>query len=160
MKLIESNANHCVPASFAMVLGVSMEDLFKALGHDGLDVILKDEEEPYCFRSFHPQEFVDYCLNLHYSMTMIELHPKMIHGKHVVDHSEFLGEDRFFRHMLIGNGVIFGAVPKGDDVVGHAVAWNRREKLIYDPRGRKYGWEEGMDFHPRQFFLIEEVGQP
>lgn len=160
MKLITTHTQQCVLASFAMALDTTMEDLEKQVGHNGLEVILTDLKRPYCYRSFHPQEFVDICLHTGYALTMIELHPAMRHGDSVVDHSDYIGKDRFFKALLLGDGVIFGHVEKYGDVIGHAVAWNASEKRIYDPRGYMYEWTEGQDFYPRQFFLLQKVEEP
>ncbi len=150
MNLLTVNTQQCVPAAFAMVMDWTLEETLGYLGHDGLQVILENEPEPTCFRSFHPQEFVDLLLEDGYNVTMVELHPHLKHGTKLVNHASFLGEDRFFKTLLYGNGVIFGAV----NGIGHAVAWDSKTHKIYDPRGHIYGWENCRDFKPRQFFLI------
>lgn len=154
MKLIKNVDYQCVAASFAMVMDITIEEVFELLGHNGLDTIVNDIPEPACYRGFHPQEFVDLMLGEGYAMTMIELDPCLKHGPHVVSHGALLGTDRFYESLAFGDGVIFGTVGEGK---GHAVAWNSKELKIYDPRGYTFPWNKDQDFHPRQFFLIQKV---
>lgn len=157
MELIKSEQHQCVVAAFAMVMGMTMDSLIERLGHDGLERVLKDAPEPFCFRSFHPQEFVDVLLKTGFATTMIELHPLLKHGDVAVNHAAMLGEDRFFEALLYGDGVIFGTTNNG---IGHAVAWDGFERKIYDSRGYSYEWNSEQDFYPRQFFLIQKVEYP
>jgi len=155
MKLITRNDLQCVRASFEMVMGVEAGEFGERLGHDGMQVIAEDQGVPAKYRSYHPQEFIDVLLDWGYSCTMIELDPCMKHGNLLINHAAFLGQDRFFRSLLKGDGVIFGRI-KGSKT-GHAVAWNSSESKIYDPRGYTYQWNGDQDFEPRQFFLIQKV---
>lgn len=154
MKLIKTDQYQCVAAAFAMAMGTTMEDIFEKLGHNGKEQILDDIPTPACYRSFHPQEFVDLLLLDGYSLTMIELDPCLKHGDSIVSHGALLGEDRFFLSLAYGDGVIFGTVGAGK---GHAVTWNSQEQKIYDPRGYTLRWNKDQDFQPRQFFLIQKV---
>lgn len=161
MRLIPCTTNQCVAASFAMVMDTDLETICKRLGHKGLEKVVDDVPPPACYRSFHPQEFVDLLLEDGYAATMIELDPQLRHGHQTVNHSYFLGHDRFFQSFLRGDGVIFGALESEDGQPrGHAVAWNSERNLIFDPRGYTYPWTEGQDFVPRQFFLIQKVEAP
>jgi len=155
MKLIKAESPQCVVASFAMVLNETMESLIEQLGHNGMERILDENAppEPYCFRSFHPQEFVDILLLKGYSMTMVERHPALMHGNMIIDHTPLLGEERFFEAFLFGDGVVFGTTAK----MPHAVAWCKEERQFYDPRGYKWAWNKDQDFNPLQFFLIEDT---
>lgn len=155
MKIIESKTQQCVPAAFAMVMEVPMDELIRRLGHDGRDIILQDQPEPACRRSFHPQEFVDILAQDNFACTMYELNPCLQHGGSVINHAYYIGRDRFFQAMIRGNGVIFGRV--GGSNVGHAVAWDAATETIYDPRGYTYQWTDKPDFKPLQFFLVQKV---
>jgi len=44
------------------------------IGHDGSQIV-NSLPEPLCRRGFHPQEFMDLCLDQHYAVTRIELMP-------------------------------------------------------------------------------------
>jgi len=155
MNLITTNEYQCVLASFAMVMDLEMGDLGERLGHDGKQVVAEEQGVPAKYRSYHPQEIIDVLMEWGYACTMIELDPCMSHGKVLINHAAFLGHDRFFRALLNGDGVIFGQIETSK--TGHAVAWNSSESTIYDPRGYSYQWNEGQDFKPRQFFLIQKV---
>ena len=152
MNLITTNTHQCIPAAFAMVMDWTLEETIGYLGHDGLDKVFENMPEPICFRSFHPQEFVDILLEDGYNATMIELNPHLKYGDKLIDHTDFLGEERFYKSLLYGNGIIFGEV----NGIGHAVAWNSQEHAIYDPRGHVFGLDQfdQYQFKPRQFFLI------
>lgn len=154
-QLIKSDNNQCVLASFAMVMNTTMENLEKRLGHNGLERVLDEAPEPSCFRSFHPQEFIDLLLDDGYAATMIELNPCLQHGSQLVNHAAFIGQDRFFQALLRGDGVIFGRLETSK--TGHAVAWDAATATIHDPRGYSYRWNKDQDFNPRQFFLIQKV---
>lgn len=155
MNLIRSINHQCVLASFAMVMNVSTDNLLQHLGHDGLERVL-DTSPPNCFRSFHPQEFVDILLSQGYACTMVELNPHLKNGTKIVDHSHYLGHNRFYKSLRYGSGVIFGSL----NGIGHAVAWNQPEAKIYDPRGYIYFIHDREDFKPLQFFLIQKVEEP
>lgn len=159
MKLIKSNEFQCVVASFAMAMDTTIEELIKKLGHNGLEMILDEDAPPppACYRSFHPQEFIDVLLEDNYAVTMIELDPCLKHGSILVNHGALLGQDRFFLSLLYGNGVIFGTVGDKTDGKGHAVAWDRKTSELFDPRGYTYKWHKDQDFYPRQFFLIQKI---
>lgn len=156
MNLIHSTSHQCAPAAFAMCLGITLEEMLKLLRHNGLERIC-DAPEPNCFRGFHPQEFVDILLTRGWSLTMIELEPKMIHGEHVIDHGPLiwpLPKQRFFSHMFRHTGVVFGDV----NGIGHAIAWDHEEQTIYDPRGRIYRvYDPFPDFNFRQFFIMQRT---
>lgn len=159
MKMVTSDKYQCVAASFAMVFGIDLPKMLEYLGHDGLGNIATNEPHPNNQRSFHPQEFVDLCLNWDYGMTMIELYPLMKHGSTLINHAEFLGEARFFKSLLHGSGVLFGKTI--DSETGHAVAWDENTYQIYDPRGRIYKMDDALenDFTPLQFFLLTKNNQ-
>ena len=153
MNLIRSDTHQCSAAAFAMVLGIGLEDMCNLLGHNGLQRI-NPLPEPYCFRGFHPAEFIDCLLRKSLSVTMIEVEPKMIHGHLVQDHSEFLGTQRFYNALRYGDGVILGAV----NHTGHAVAWDSKSQKVYDPRGFIYDLESDIwNFKPLQFLLVKEI---
>jgi hypothetical protein len=155
MNLIRTDDYNCVLASFAMAMDVPMDELREQLGHDGKQVVAGCEPVPACYRSYHPQELIDVLMRRGYACTMVELEPLMQHGVCMLNHAAFLGRDRFFQALLNGDGVIFGQIETSR--TGHAVAWNSGESTIYDPRGYTYQWNEGQDFKPRQFFLIQKV---
>lgn len=159
MTLIKCEKPQCVSASFAMVMRISFDEMIERLGHDGMERILDDKAppEPYCFRSHHPQEFIDVLLSEGYSATMIEMNPMLMHADQLVDHTPLLGTDRFYLSLPYGDGVMFGVIKRGGKTSPHAVAWNHAEGKIYDPRGYVWQFNKDQDFHPLQFFLVQKV---
>lgn len=150
MRLYYSPNPQCVLVSFAMALKANPDHLIEKLGRNGLAKI-NDDPEPWCYESFHPQEFVRYLLKEHgVRVVLIEAQPRELrYGEKVrevapCDLREFLA---------YGDGVLFGRTPDG---VGHACAWSERDNKIFDPRGRIYEWEERLDqgFDPDYFFLV------
>lgn len=155
MKFIETDNYGCVVASFAMVMDTTIKRLIERVGHDGKNVVAEGVTPPECWRSWHPEEFIDLLLADGFAMTLITMNPMMIHGPQLINHAKFMGQDRFFSALMYGDGVIFGQA--GVNGRGHAVAWNREELKIYDPRGRIYPWDEANDFKPLQFYLIQRA---
>jgi hypothetical protein len=155
MKLISTNNYECVVASFAMVMDTTIEDLIERVGHNGKGVVAEGVSAPECWRSWHPEEFIDLLLADGFAMTLTTMNPMMIHGPKLINHAAFMGQDRFFSALLYGDGVIFGQA--GANGRGHAVAWNRDELKIYDPRGRTYSWDNVEEFKPLQFYLLQRA---
>lgn len=157
MKLIATETMDCVCASFAMVMGCSVDTLKGRLGHSGKALVTEDVPPPEGWRSYHPEEFVDILLQAGYSATMTSIAPMMIHGPKLINHAAFMGRDRFFNNLLYGDGVVFGQL--GDNGRGHAMAWDREKMKLYDPArgGRIISWEEAGDFKPLQFYLIRRM---
>ena len=65
----------CLPASFAMVLGLPLSVIFDEIGHDGSQIVKPELPEPMCRRGFHPQELIHLCLNHGHAATRVELYP-------------------------------------------------------------------------------------
>ena len=65
----------CLPASFATVLGITLEDLLKRIGHDGSEVIWNYLPDPEKRRGFHPQEMIDVAETMGVAITPIEGRP-------------------------------------------------------------------------------------
>ena len=158
MRLITSHHHQCIAAAFAMVFGYTLDEILKVLGHNGLQRICEDEI-PYCYRGFHPTEFVSHCLTKGLSLTMIEKYPSMMHGDTLVDHTMFLGTNRFYRAFDFASGVVLGSLDSGGKLLGHAVAWDVETRNVFDPRGVIYPLSHlhALGFEPRQFFLIQRV---
>lgn len=157
MKLIATDNMDCVCAAFAMVMNTTVDELKVRLGHDGKALVTEDVPPPEGWRAYHPEEFVDILLEDGFSTTMISIAPMMIHGPKLINHAAFMGQERFFKSLLYGCGVIFGQL--GEDGRGHAMAWDRDTIRLYDPAkgGRIISWEEAGDFKPLQFYLIRRM---
>lgn len=110
-----------------------MKMVLEAVGHDGSDIVWPDLPEPVRRRSFHIEElqYAAYYFGYHLVpfVAAVEHEPVPDSLSHIVD---LRGKFQIALHKY--DGVLLG------NYVGspnrHAVAWNAKEKLIYDPSGR------------------------
>ena len=65
----------CLPASFATLLGLTLDEMLQQIGHDGSEVVFEGLPDPECRRAFHPQEMIDVCESHGYAVTPIEARP-------------------------------------------------------------------------------------
>ena len=59
----QPNMWSCLPTSFANMLGYDPIRFIREIGHDGSEIV-NDKAEPYCRRSFHPEECIRAALRL------------------------------------------------------------------------------------------------
>lgn len=129
MNLIKQpNKWSCLPTSFAMVLDISLEDIYNFLGHDGSEIWFDD---PNPWRSFNIQEMIS--LSEAHGFWVMEIitkpaqqPPNSQEFREVYDLSEANRRINFYINKY--SGVMILRIP-------HAVAWNHEEQRIYDPRG-------------------------
>ena len=157
MKLIKGGNNQCVIASLAMVLDLSFEEAIEELGHDGLQIVADSEPKPNCYRGVNPQELIDVCQRYNKALVMLETKPMMIHGSTVIDHTELIGKGRVQSYLDKFDAVIFGYIGHKSEKRGHCVAWNHKDKMIYDPRGYICLNSEESDFTPIQVFILQRI---
>lgn len=148
MKLITSpNRWSCLPASFAMALGISFSEMIARIGHDGSEIIWPELPEPQRRRTFHIQECLAVCLRLGLGTVEIQMGPCLTPDGKVV--YEVPCPVDFRKLMSISIGVMLG---RGRQM-GHAVAWDG--KSIYDPAGWIYDIDrDSAIFSPSSYFLI------
>ena len=89
MQLIKNTKYQCVVAAVAMVVDIEEETLIEELGHDGVEVIHPRLKSPFCYRSFHPEEFILPLQFWGYSMTMVSVKRVLRHGHKTIDHTQF-----------------------------------------------------------------------
>jgi hypothetical protein len=133
----QPNKWSCLVTSFAMVLDIAVETAMIMIGHNGSEVIFPLEADPKKRRSFHIQEMVDLCYNLGKCVIPIEGLP--VYGIKYEDPRHLLiiekAIDRVDKYLSKEDGVLTGIVIKDDGSKRHAVAWNHKEAMIYDPNG-------------------------
>jgi len=167
--ILHGNPNNwsCLPAAFAMVLGMDPEEFIKQIGHDGSD-------EPYRRESlkagFHEQECIEVLQRWGYACTPIEIMPRISpHSDGWDARSIFFGGggtqdnwDRLLYHLEYYCGVLTGLyTPPARAEVGHAVAWDFDTRMIYDPiaGGLIYSLEDAhkYGFTPGCFWKVQNV---
>lgn len=127
----QPNEWSCLPTSFAIVTGVKVDNIFKWLGHDGSERVFPDRPEPYCRKSFHPQELTDYCY--WHGINIIQIDREVVSTNingdvHIVCNSE----RRLYKYIESHNNFVLTGffLTTGR---WHAVACVN--KTIYDPNG-------------------------
>jgi hypothetical protein len=141
---LQPNRWSCVVTSFAMALGIKVDDLIKSVGHDGSEIVSPDQG-PAGRRGFHVQECIEIAWLMGFAATEIELFPvsQLVNGhtKMILfppDAANLDGNwDRFRSHVLSSRGVILGRGPNH----GHAVAYENG--LVSDPGGTQYHFTQG-----------------
>lgn len=119
-----------------MVMGCSVEKIFKFLGHDGSEIIWPELKEPLSRHSFGFNEMMYFCWHEGWITTIIET---VMYCKPVAEVEPLairLPEEWLTTALTDQNGVLTGLSLNGN---AHAVAWNCDERLCYDPNGTKYG---------------------
>lgn len=120
----------CLPVSFAMALGIAVEDIFKELGHDGSLMWWPDLPEPMCRRGFHIQELIEVALRRGFAVTPFELAPVLAcyEKRHYFDERWTAFADTVNNSVGVLEGV--GATTR------HAVAYEYGQ--IFDPDSGVY----------------------
>lgn len=152
MKLQKSVSDwSCLATSFAMVLDIPVQEVFKAIGHDGSEIIWPMLSDPHCRRSFHIQEMIDLCWEHNKLVVMFEARPcnAPYPGFDPIDvPMKFAPEERF-KKLIQHPGVFTGYVNGG---VGHAVAWDGSQ--IFDPRGKVFSNFTEAKFSIETFWAV------
>jgi hypothetical protein len=148
--ILNPNSWSCLPASFAMALGISLDEVFEEVGR-GDTVIWSDLPPPHCYEGFHPQQFFPLARRLGYAVMAVEPHPSIVNRRGDVQYLSDKAE--WQRAITSGRGVVGGFTP----TCGHAVYLDRG--TIYDPRGRVYTVPDAAEqgFEPEilwEFFPI------
>jgi len=149
----------CMPVAFAMAMGVSVDELLEAVGHDGSKIIFPTLPEPACRQGFHVQEFIVVALQRGLAVTPVELFPVLASSDERQTHTILYPDNnwkRFADTLATSRGVIDGTGFR----FGHMVAYDHGR--IYDPKGSVYGYSrlacEGHGFYTRCAWRIDPIG--
>lgn len=133
MNLIKQTNINCMAASFAMILGISLEQMEKDIGHDGSVMLWPECPEKRV--GHHIQELMDVTIQkYHRPVSIIDALPHI--GRHGINRTIPLFEPdkanaRLMHYLNWYHGVVVGLVGP----LPHAVAWNVNEMRAYDPSG-------------------------
>lgn len=136
-----------------MVLGHSVERIVKLIGHDGSEILWPHLGEPERRTAFHIEEIQYAARSLGFAficyVPAFMYQPIRGNLNSVVDVRKF---DKQFPEVLLSmDGILLGQGKAGTD---HAVAWNHKEGLIYDPNGTIY---DAQGFVPEAFHGITRL---
>ena len=149
LKQKQSNVWTCLPMSFAMVLDVPTQGIFDHCGHDGSEIVFPGYVDPYCRRSFHIQEMIDFCFYKRKYVIQIDDQPVSSNGLGD-QYSVKVADHRMASYLWHGKGVLVGSINNKP----HAVAWDPMSAIVYDPNGTNYSIDK---FNIRSFFLIKSM---
>lgn len=152
------NGWSCLPTSFAIALGVSVEDVLSIIGHDGSEITHPLLKEPQCRRGFHPQEMIKMCLCHGLSVTSVELYPQAASNsgklRGVFNKQFDTGGWTWFKQNLFKSiGVIQCKTMSGS---GHAMAYEGKITYteIHDPASGVFNFYTADDAEKRDRFLV------
>lgn len=125
----------CMATSWAMVLNISVEDIFKEVGHDGSKLIWKElEDDRFNHAGHHIQELIDVALN--HGVLPVSIHANPYHGHFLPGvqaqplWDQEYNDKRISKYLKGNIAVLEGTVGFN---FGHAVAY--ADECIFDPRG-------------------------
>lgn len=143
----------CLATSFAIVLDVDVQDLFREIGHDGSEVMHRALPEPERRRAHHVQELIDCCDRRRLAVTHYEACPVAgtEEGEHIYLPWDTGAARERFKVKITGiPGVFTGLNPFGRP---HAWAWTGVNAI--DPAlGRAV---ETDQYSVRSFYAIRAV---
>jgi len=145
-RILQPNRWTCLPCSFAAVLGLTLEELLRRVGHDGSAIWWPEFPEPWQRRGFHVQEMIDVAYDLGKAVIPIEACPTVCPqpGGPVkpVPMTDVL---RVQRYLAQNVGVLTGQGVTGR----HAVAWDGQQLL--DPCAAL------NQFKPDTFYVVKDL---
>lgn len=127
--ILQPNKWSCLPTAFSYILDVSIEEIFRYLGHDGSEILWPHLPEPFCRRSFHTQEMIYFCNSLGFFVTPFEAAPQSA-PQFDSKPFELNFEEELQKILFYEDGVVTGESRKN---MPHAIAW--KEGRVFDPSG-------------------------
>lgn len=125
----------CLPTALAMVVDYPVVKLvIDYFGHDGSEIVWRDQPEPFNRRGFQPNEMVmvAYCFGVKL-IPIIPTWPAL--SKDGGEPRDIKLDSTWVNKMFsVHDGVLIGSN-------SHAVAWDHQEKIVLDPNGTKYPLE-------------------
>lgn len=155
--LTQPNCWTCCATAYAMLMDLTIEDVFHEAGHDGSEIVFPELPEPACHRGHVPYEFTEQALLFGYALTQFNVNTSAYHALLVLDNisTTYFAKGLAAHHATIetwyrpicseehGLHVLDVMMRKYDLMIlgdngkhCHYVAWDHKESLIYDPAGR------------------------
>lgn len=129
--LLQPNSWSCLPTAFAMCIDRTPKDIFDWLEHDGSKIIWPELPDPECRQGFTIEECIHYAIaDLIYPIVFWS---DIMYAPERGGFQPFNPMEKIAYYMQLKNGIV---LCQGDKH-GHAVAWNRSEQMVYDPKGFK-----------------------
>lgn len=138
----------CLATSAAMVLDCSIEYLIEKLGHDGSTIHWPSLPEPFNRQSFHIEELQYVAFGFH--KLFVPFVPAFEYNPGADERlpfAKYLFTVAYKSMLSRYDGILVGHWSKGHP---HAVAWNAKERLIYDPEGSIH--DQASAFVTEQFY--------
>lgn len=148
---IQPNEASCLATSVAMVLEMPVKKVFDWLGHDGTEIIWPHLPPPKKYRGFHLQEILKVCLQHNHIICPIYREPYLLSQCDELPY-QYSDDDFFNQQLKKHSGILCGTVKKSNKK--HAVAWEHKDKIIFDPAGSMY---KLTDFDPEIFVQINRI---
>ena len=155
---VKPNRWSCMVTSFAMALGVTIQDLIGLIGHDGSEVAFPHLDEPTRRRGFHQQECIRAAWNLGFSVTPIEAYPVIASADGSQNCVVAFGDqnwDSFNRFIRTTRGVLCCRTKK----CHHAMAYDHG--VVLDPDDENGVFKYSLSaflvkgLHPYKLFVVK-----
>lgn len=150
MKLVRKpNRWSCLPTAFSIVYDIPLEVVIERIGHDGSAILWPDLPEPLCRQGFIIEELQYVALT--FKEVLVPFVPRICFNS-LGDPARpkcFLEFPKFEDILKRYNGILTGEYV--GSTAAHAVAWNAKEEVIYDPDGRL---SKLQDFQPDGFHAV------
>jgi hypothetical protein len=133
VKLLKQNLKepNCLVYSAAMCMNTDPEEIFKFCGHRGQEIWWPEVKGNAAMRGFHIQEMIAFGLNIGYALILLELYPQSAprgyDNKAKYIYEKLNSINNFFMWLKYFDAILITAT--------HAVAWNHRDEICYDPNG-------------------------
>lgn len=130
---IQPNRWSCIVTSAAMVFNKPLADVIAKLGHDGSEILWPSLAEPVCRRAFHIEE-IQYIAR-EYGFLLVPYSGRFGYNPSG-DPDGYIQVYDFTKWKEVAekqSGILLGRYTNSPKY--HAVAWDSKEGLIYDPCG-------------------------
>lgn len=121
----------CLVDAYAELVGVTSEQVFEELGHDGSRIIYDDLPDPHCREGFHIQEIQALAEKNDWFFSRFDFHPKghRLVGGRIREYRHRWSPDLVKELMEKMEGILIYIRPTG---VRHAVAWKPSKPVILE----------------------------